>query len=231
MLSRDLLLVAVTAAVSSFLTYVVMERDSSNTPPTALSIIANEKAPEQPSPDDKPILVQAGERPAIVTDESNDLLQSGGMKNAKEETDTGQQASVSLQKQAELERNFTGFFEKKRGMDAGQLNAEIESRFYQEEWNREWAQDRESGIHNLFQTDAGLSNISPLHVACRSKNCQVVLPVANREQAQNLSIKFMEIAAGSDLGMNDKSISFFPDISTGRLVFYLSDNGNMDLFQ
>lgn len=231
MLSRDLLLVAVTAAVSSFLTYTVMERGSHNAPSAELSITANENAPEQPSPDDKPILVQAGERPATATDESNDMLQSEEMKNAKEETDIGQQASASLQKQAELERNFAGFFEKKRGIDAGQLNTEIESRFYQEEWNREWAQDRENGIHNLFQADAGLSNISPLHVACRSRNCQVVLPVANQEQAQNLSMKFMEIAAGSDLGMNDKSISFFPDISTGRLVFYLSDNGNMDLFQ
>ena len=40
----------------------------------------------------------------------------------------------------------------------------------------------------------------------------------------------MRAATRNDLGMQDKVVSFFPDISTGRVVFYVSENGNTDLF-
>ena len=68
-------------------------------------------------------------------------------------------------------------------------------------------------------------------VACRSKNCQVVLSASSADQARALSETFMQAATSGDVGMQDQAVSFFPDISAGRVVFYLSENGNADLFR
>jgi hypothetical protein len=230
-LTRDIFIVAVTATVSSFLTYLAVDRGvhsgSAATEPPSQTETAKEEPGERLNPNEKAILAKIGDNTATTTN----LPRHEEKKNEETEQRIEREVYLRLKKQNELRKKFAGFFDKKLNMDPGRLNAEIENRFYTEEWDQEWARDKESNILNLFKTNANLNNIPPLNVACRSKNCQVVLAASDQEQIRDLSRKFMEIAASSDIGMKDKSISFFPDISAGRLVFYLSENGNMDLFQ
>lgn len=233
MLPRDLLLVAATAAISSFLTYFAMGGNAEKTPPVSSSPHPVLSAVKENQ--DKPTHKPNGKTIDPLTGGKTLALAAPPEQPQKKDGATGQQAvqdpSLQLKKQHELEENFSEFFERKSSTGFRDLTSEIENRFYLEEWDQAWAQDKESNILNLFHNNKSLNDITPLNITCRSKNCQVVLAVANQDQVKTLSEKFMQVAANGDIGMTDHLVTFFPDVSSGRLVFYLSENGNMDLFQ
>jgi hypothetical protein len=142
-----------------------------------------------------------------------------------------QREALSMQKQKELGELFSGLVEAGSSADPEGINTRIENRFYAEDWNQQWAGSREQGIRTLFATHADLDGITPLQVTCRSKNCQVVLAASDQEQVRDLSRKFMLAATRGDVGMENKVVAFFPDAAAGSVVFYLSENGNTDLFR
>lgn len=229
MLQRDLLMVAATAIISSSLTYLLVEKRITETPAKLVAVATSEATDAHLSnPDDKP--AHNGVNTSAVPGISKSGLSHEKNSPAKDISHE-QEAVLRFGKQEELKAKFADFFVKQDNMNPSNMNAKIETRFYQEEWDQEWANSRESNILSLFEADENLRDIPPLQVTCRSKNCQVVLSATNQDEVRLLSENFMRIAMGSDIGIQDKVISFFPDISTGRLVFYLSENGNMDLFQ
>jgi hypothetical protein len=139
-----------------------------------------------------------------------------------------QDPGLVIEKQKIVGETFSRLF--KSGSPAA-VNARVEERFYSEELNRDWAGNREGNIRSLFLANDDLRGMAPAQVACRSKNCQVVMSVASDTQVQELTQKFMRVATRSDIGMEDKLVSYFPDVAAGRLVFYLSENHNLDLFE
>jgi hypothetical protein len=144
---------------------------------------------------------------------------------------TAQDPAVAFRKRQELGERFSRLFNDGSKPDSSVINARIENRFFSEDWNQEWAGSRERNIRTLFDASTDLSGMVPLQITCRSKNCQVVFSASSQDQVRLVSEKFMHAATRGDVGMKDKVVAFFPDISTGRVVFYLSENGNMDLFQ
>lgn len=221
MLRRDLLLVAGTAAISSLLTYLACT--TITTPPDApryesSAANGNHAAPVS-SHDDKSV-VQAHAKGV----DAAAAMQQDSPQPARD-------PALAYEKQQEREKQFSNFVASASKQGSGALNAKIETRFYQEDWNKEWAGSKESNIRTLFEASENLNGIAPLQVTCRSKNCQVVLSASNEDQVRQLTQKFMQAASKSDLGMQDKVVSFFPNVSMGQLVFYLSENGNMELFQ
>jgi hypothetical protein len=138
--------------------------------------------------------------------------------------------ALVIQRRQELGERFAGLLANGGKPDSRAIGTRVENRFYSEEWNQEWAGTRERNIRTLFDSSEDLSGLTPLQVTCRSRNCQVVLSASTQEQVRLASEKFMQAATRSDVGMKDKVVSFFPDITTGRVVFYLSENGNTELF-
>jgi hypothetical protein len=224
---RDLFLVAGTAAISSLLTYFTVSAIA--TPPdvarsvssaTSRDPVAVLTAPDVRGFPDKPEPVVAA-----APQQHDAMPHAAHRADARPAPD----ASLAVQKQRELGERFSSFYSAAHS-DPGVVGAKVESRFYLEEWNEQWAGSREKSIRTLFEADQELGGLSP-QITCRSKNCQVVLAASNQTQVQQLSAKFMHAATRADVGMNDKVVTFFPDVSTGRVVFYLSENGNTELFQ
>jgi hypothetical protein len=139
--------------------------------------------------------------------------------------------ALAVQKQREVGARFSRLIDDGSNADPSVMSAKLESRFYSEEWNREWAGRRERDIRTLFGTDTELNGMAPLQVTCRSRNCQVVLAASSQDEVRLASEKFMRAATRGDVGMSDQVVSFFPDVATGRVVFYLSEGANTDLFQ
>ena len=229
---RDLFLVAGTAAVSSFLTYLVCATVSA--PPAAMYQETSAAHDNRLAPSDKPDVKAAhvetrhkGPAAAAASQHDSSLAVSANPSG----NDPAQDPALAHRKRQELGERFSALFTDGSAADSSALGMRIENRFYLEEWNQEWAGSKESNIRTLFEHSENLSGVVPLQVACRSKNCQVVLAASSQDQVRKLSQQFMQAASKGDVGMKDKAVSFFPDISMGRLVFYVSENGNTDLFQ
>jgi hypothetical protein len=232
MIRRDLLLVVSTAVISSLLTYYIVATRTA--PPEALRYESSAANGNHAADLGQPDFNTGQIKPSKQELDTAGALQQGSIQPRSEDrsnNSTSQYSSIALQKQQELEEQFSNLFSGGSNPDSGALNARIEGRFYLEDWNQEWAASKERNIRTLFEVNEDLSGVAPLQVACRSKNCQVVLAAANQAQVRLLSEKFMQAATKGDVGMKDKVVSFFPDVSTGRVVFYLSENRNTDLFQ
>lgn len=219
---KDLLLVAGTAAVTSLLTYLTVS--TLTTAPQTVSCEGGAACgtPSEVRAPDLAAREGARDRPRTDVEAPRPNLSKPTTAEVHSRTATPADAALLLQKQRELRERFS---------NPKLTNASIESRFYAEEWNPEWAGSTERGIRTLFASHEDLSAIDPQRVTCRSKNCQVVLSATNQEQVRLVAEKFMRAAVQSDVGMKDKIVSFFPDAASGSVVFYLSENGNADLFQ
>ena len=228
---RDILLVASTAAISSLLTYFACATITA--PPEALryesTAAKRVQAAADVEPDERVVHVAPGRKGLDAADAPRPNPSPPAGRN-QSDTSTARDPALAFEKQQEMAERFSTVFNNEGHRNSGEVNARIENRFYLEEWDQEWAGSRESNIQTLFSANENLSGITPLQVTCRSKNCQVVLSASSQEQVRLLSAKFMRAATRNDLGMQDKVVSFFPDISTGRVVFYVSENGNTDLF-
>jgi hypothetical protein len=230
MSGRDVFLVAITATISSFLTYSYCTR-LTTLPAAASHEIAAGKAEPAPAPSVPRTVVQVE-----TTRDWPQVRVATQQASSKQDAATPpgdgapRDRALAYQKEREFGERVTAFINA-GNPDPQAISARLENRFYLEEWNREWAGDRESSIRTLFEANEVLSGVVPLQVTCRSKNCQVVLSATSLEQVRQLSGQFLQATAKNDLGMNDKMVSFFPDTSSGRLVFYLSENANTDLFR
>jgi hypothetical protein len=223
MFRRDFFLVASTAATCSLLAYLV--GTTSTTPPEVLRCESGASygnhATALSRTDDKAVQVEAGnQRLAVLRDSES-----------HPDKNTARDAPASIQRQQELGERFSHLFNSGTNADSSVISATIENRFYSEEWHQEWAGSMERNIRTLFDTNKALSGMAPLQVTCRSKNCQVVFSTSTQDEVRAVSDRFMREAIRSDVGMKDQVVSFFPDISMGRVVFYLSENGDMELFQ
>jgi len=218
---RDLFLVASTAAISSLVTYLYCTTmlASPGAVRPEISTAMNPGAPAVSQGPDRSSAAETLPQAASQPVRTNQPADTAGHETAR-----------AIQKQKQIGEQISSLFEDGSIPDTGAINAKLENRFYQEEWNQEWAGSKERSIRTLFEADQDLGGLSP-QIACRSKNCQVVLAASSQEQVQQLSAKFMQAATRTDVGMKDKVVSYFPDITTGRVVFYLSENGNTDLFQ
>lgn len=229
---RDFFLVAGTAAICSILAYFA--GTSPTTPPDTLRCESNaaqgNHATAPSKTDDSAVQVETASQgldtaAALPQDSSR---RDGGNHSSKA---AAQDPAVAFQTRQELGERFSHLFNGASNRDPSIISTTVENRFYSEEWNQEWAGSKERSIRTLFDANKDLSGMAPLHVTCRSKNCQVVFSASSQEQVRQLSEKFMQAAARSDVGMKDKTVAFFPDISTGRVLFYLSEGGNTDLFR
>jgi hypothetical protein len=229
---RDFNLIAATAVISSFIAWFAGA--SLSTSPEAPDLenraASGEHATFTIRPADQGARVMPGQPEpdsAVQLQRDTSRPEDGGRPDDGKAADMAR--AVQLQKK--FGEQFSRFIEDGGTRDPGAINARVENRFYSEEWNRDWAVSREGSIRTLFVASDELSGIDPLQITCRSRNCQVVLSVSSRDQAQQLAAKVMKAATRSDVGMKDKVVSYFPDVSTGRLLVYLSENGNTDLFQ
>lgn len=228
MSKRDFILVASTAAITSLLTWFAA---------TSLTTKPDGPRPESRAASAEPVPVPSQSydhafpaNPVRATAMPADAARQG---SSTPVAGTPRDPTLAFKKQREVGEQMSGFMARQGTADPAAIYARIEARFYAEDLNQEWAGSAEQGIRTLFESNEGLDGMAPLQVACRSKNCQVVLSAPNRdpEQVRLMSEKFMRAATRGDVGMKDKVVSYFPDASMGRVVFYLSENGNMDLFQ
>jgi hypothetical protein len=229
---RDFILVAGTATISSLLTYLVCATVPA--PPDAPRYEAGATSGKHVAPPnysvDQPEHVEAVTKKTVATVVVQPASSAPGDADHSGNT-TPQDPALAFQAQQDLGKVFSSLVGDGGNSKPGSLNANIENRFYAEDWNQEWAGSKEKNIRTLFEASGNLSGMAPLQVTCRSKNCQVVLSASNQDQVRSLSERFMQAATKSDVGMRNKVVSFFPDSSTGRVVFYLSEDGNTDLFR
>jgi hypothetical protein len=190
-------------------------------------------APANPAMDagsapDQAVDAQAGNRAAVLAPAPQESASAAAR---HPDNDKARELVLAAQRQQQFGQQLTSFLDELGHSDPTAVNATLETRFYSEERNREWASEREGDIRTLFEANENLRGMTPTQVACRSKNCQVVLPASTQDQVRALTERFMEAATRGDVGMQDQVVSYFPDISAGRVVFYLSENGNTDLFR
>lgn len=243
MLLRDFVLVAGTAAISSFVTYLVTDAAVDESIPVHASAACEASVAEVSAAgaaqgghssrmDDDTPGSPADRTPAVSMQSlKSNPPQPQRRADGAGETDAAQNTCLQFyRRQQHAIDEFIQLHAKAGSPDSGALSAGIEERFHQETLDPQWAPDKENEILGVFEKHEGLSAISPLYVTCKSKNCVVALSATGLEQTEPLTRKFFEAMMHSDIGMKNKSISYFPDPATGRLLFYLSDNGNMDLF-
>lgn len=227
---RDFFLVAGTAAVTAALTWFAAASLTTHPDvPRSESSAAANPAPAIGGPGDATIPARSEAKSADAARQTSAPAAGGTRADAT----TPRDPTLVFKKRQEFGEQLSSFMAKQAPSDPGAINARIEARLYAEDWNQEWAGSAEKGIRSLFESHEGLDGVAPQQVTCRSKNCQVILSASGRdpEQVRLLSEKFMQAATRSDVGMKDKAVAYFPDASLGRVVFYLSENGNMDLFQ
>jgi hypothetical protein len=230
MSKRDALLVVSAAVLGSLLTYFIGVGGAQPDAPVRASSTAPARSPAAtPMPRNatgtlQTAATQAGESQTVPADAPRPHA-------ARLDENEARKLIMIGQKQQKFGEQLARFIEDGGNSDPAAINARLEDRFYSEQLNREWAGSRESHIRTLFEGNENLRGIDPVQVACRSKNCQVVLSASSFDQARVVSEKFMQAATRGDVGMQDQAVSFFPDVSAGRVVFYLSENGNTDLFR
>jgi len=232
MLRRDFLLVASTAAACSLLAYLTGA--ITTTPPEVLRCESGASygnhAAALRTPDGKAVQGNTGNQgldAAAALQQDSSQSDDGN----RPDKNTARDAAAAFRKRQELGERFSHLFNRGSSRDSSAISARIENRFYSEEWNQEWAGSKERNIRTLFDTNEVLSGIAPLQITCRSQNCQVVFSASSQDEVRLVSDRFMQAATRGDVGMTDPVVSFFPDVSMGRVVFYLSENGNMDLIQ
>jgi hypothetical protein len=231
MLRRDSLLIVGTASISSLLTYFTC---SVTTPPEAPRSTTSASAEPQVAPPD----IVSFETAVPEESKSEPGCEVASRQQAakpdsddRSEIRSANDPVLALQKRQELGERFSSLIDNAGHPDSSLVSAKVENRFYAEEWNQEWAGDQERSIRNLVGMNEDLRGVTPPQVTCRSKNCQVIFSASSQEQVQRVTEMFMQAATRGDASKKDRVVSFFPDSSMKRVVFYLSDEGNMDLFQ
>jgi len=232
MFRRDFLLVASAAVIGSLVTYLTGATSATPhevLPCESIAASGNPATAASAGVHAAPPVSTAMQQPAAAAS----APQQPARRDGGNLSDDGKARNLVLvgQKQQKFGDQLSSFLSSASSSDPATINATLESRFYSEALNQEWAGSRESHIRTLFEANESLRGTTPLQVACRSKNCQVVLSASSADQARALSETFMQAATSGDVGMQDQAVSFFPDISAGRVVFYLSENGNADLFR
>jgi hypothetical protein len=231
MSKRDFLLVASTATICSTLAFfagaTLTTRPEASRSERAVD--AASLATAASNPNDAVAPLEAA-RPAPVAADSSRSAAATPAGEIQTDSNRINEPTLAARQQKQLGEEFSAFVRNGSHSNPGALTAAVENRFYSEARNQEWAAAREDNIRNLFAANEELNGLDPLDVTCRSKNCQVVLSASTQDEVRTLSEKFMQVATRSDVGMDRKMVAFFPDVTAGRLVFYLSENGNMDLF-
>lgn len=222
---RDVCLIACSAAISSLLTWSIsgskqnVMADKLRPQITEKRKISVNAESSKECINDTP-LVSIEHSPGPVSQESRPQLK-----------ETNNNVEEKTQLDAALENKFSTFFSSRADANPNNLNAQVENRFYEEEWNPKWAEHKENKIQTLFNQNKALQNLQPLDITCRSQNCQIILPAGNENQIHEFTTIFMSVAANSDLGMNNQSVSFFSDPASSSLVFYVSENQHESLLR
>ncbi|MGD8176287.1 hypothetical protein [Marinimicrobium sp. ARAG 43.8] len=114
-----------------------------------------------------------------------------------------------------------------------QSPSEIVSDQYQKEpIDYDWAQEQRTMIMGIIEgAENSLSNVTPLNVNCRSKNCQIVV-ADNGDGSNNKLFDDFTKSAESIYSESDSSFlsTYFYDHNRGELVIYLSEEGDSSLF-
>ena len=232
---RQVLLVASTAVISSFVTYHFTSDGTSG----VLTNVDNghhaTSATHTSINDCNEPIVTASAGPAKLTTIS--AVEQSSPETEKNNTaspfESSQLSAADERIQRESVAAFSDFVATHRYNGSGQsdIAAAVEQRFQNEQVNYQWASSTENNILELFENESDLNTLTPLNVTCKSVNCQIILPVTDQSEVNSLSDSFLKIATVSELGMENPSVSFIADESAGRLVFYVSENGNTALFQ
>jgi hypothetical protein len=237
LLTRDFILVFTGAVIGACLTHWAIppaENEPTPTGPAGHQTRAtdSEDAPPLNKSYDSTSNAQIGDVPKVtVPPQEKGATQKKSDGDNPNETNMAKLSPKQFHENKEKLNKFVELRAQAEKMTSRELSGIIENQFYQEEIDPAWANEKEKNILDMFKNNESLGSITPLHVNCRSENCQVALPAASEEQINSLSSKFLNAAAESDVGMNNKLVTSFPDPSTGRLVLYVSDDGNMDLFR
>jgi len=163
------------------------------------------------------------------------------------DTTSNEEAASALETKEVLEKKITQEIyervdEKRRHMDAmrnflsshagGNYNEALQQQYESEEINYDWALQKEDQIYQILNSSEALSYIAPLDVSCRSQNCQVVLPRNDQAQAKELFDSFLNATKASAVdGSPALTASYFSDLDSGELTFYISEAGNSSLFE
>lgn len=222
MSSRDIYLIVCTAVVSSLFTWLALEASDDKSIAVAQDLVEKRNFTTQTQTTDE----CSNDQSEVVVEDKKITPPTPRQEKTPDDTVATSAAEIAIKAKldAELESKFARFFDSREDKDFSNLSAQIENRFYEEEWNPNWAEDKERKIQKLFNHNKQLENILPLDISCRSQNCQIVLPATSAAQILELSTTFMQVATNNDLGMVQQSVSFFPDPASSSLVFYISEN-------
>ena len=128
---------------------------------------------------------------------------------------------------------FSSFLEEASQNNSSSPEQKIQENFDSENIDYAWALDHENQLLSVFENQPTLNDISPLSVACKSKNCQIVVAINSVEQMNDLPGRLTTTltSPGTEMEMDNPTVSYFLREDTLELVLYVSNEGNTSLFE
>jgi hypothetical protein len=106
----------------------------------------------------------------------------------------------------------------------------LQDRYDAEPVDYGWAAQRETELLDLFGAAEGLDYAVPESLSCKSRNCQVVVPVSGERQASSVYGAFRKAVAQNSSDSESPVVSYFSGPDNNELIMYVSRNGSSDLF-
>jgi archaellin len=168
----------------------------------------------------------------IISNTTNSDLNSANDHNKSSISDLNEEEiSHKIYQRIEAQQRHIKTMQTFAASQQGNHNQILQGKFDNEEIDYAWSSTQEDKIYNLFDTNPLLNQISPNSVSCKSKNCQIVIPMNDPSQLNKLYSSIRESSIAIDNGQSYESLSYFIEPNSGQLTMYLSRPEHNNLFK
>lgn len=236
---RTPLLMAIAAIASSFITYSLTHESTGSEEARATVVSGStsdisdvRSSPQVRSNSQEGCVPKSSGASSIVDFQNED--KSPDAKDEEDESlananDIDKAIANRVKRREEVKADILSFIYSERKKGTKNISTAVENKFYQEEVDEEWANDKESYLSNRFESDEELKDVHPLEITCRSENCKIVLSIESQENISSISHRLSNAPIDSD--REGAMVYAFPDSSTNRLVVYVSKKSGMDMIR
>lgn len=108
---------------------------------------------------------------------------------------------------------------------------DLAAKFETEPVDSQWAADYESRLYSLLESDALSGSIVAQSIVCKSRRCQVKVPISDIEQANQVMQSFSEAINKNQLSIDKSMVVSAPDVNEGVLSLYVVRDANVKVYE
>lgn len=227
------LVVVVTAIVSSYVTFNLVDRQGYSSTGVASVDAANHERSLLAAKECGQVQRQnteSTEAPSLPPDK----LSSAGdfmVGDVKPDGD-GRGVSLSeLREQIKLQsENIAKVRKTISSVGVDKIASYVGRRYQQEHIDYAWAMPQQDRLTELFSSDKALFEFYPDDVSCRSDNCEIVIPLADGSRTGEIYRSVLKSLMEGDDRFRRSTLTYVKDSAQSRLIMYLSRGENSSLF-